>query len=233
MKRRRPKYGKLDRRFTRGKRRPPVKPRRVPRPSQLPAFSPEKGEGHYAHWTELDPKVRRELLQFARRSLGFEEPVLETDYEVTGSVDAVVWDRRRRNRPCVAFEVKSARPWIKDKHARTGRRAGRYQIDPCQHEERLSDSGRCPLYYVLVATDDKAKKVEHTGICSLDMIEEIMEGELTEPRGIHYEAAYECPTARQWPEIRWSKAQQSREKALIMSKAEAKKMEQELEDVPF
>lgn len=216
---RRRRYKHLGRRFTRGKHRQPVVPKRVPRPSELPSFEPEAGQGKFIHWTELDPKVKREIMSFVRKSLNFKKPVMETDYEVTGSVDAIVWDKGRAKHPCVAFEVKSAKPWIRDKWARGGKRAGRYQIDPAQHEERLSDSGKCPLYYVLAAVDEKKKQVDRVGICSLDMIEEIVESPLTEPRGIHYEAAYECPSSKEWPKIRWTKTQ--------------KKVEKELEDVPF
>jgi len=235
------RYSKLDRRFRRGKRRKPVKPSKVPRPHELPTFRPEEPEqlemeevvGHYVHWTEMDPKVKKDIIRFAKRTLGFKDPVMEQDSEVTGSVDAIVWDRGSAAQPCVAFEVKSAKPWIKDKHARTGKRSGRYQIDPAQHEERLSDTGRCPLYYVLAGVDEKAEKVERVGICSLDMVEEIVEGKLTEPRGIHYNAAYECPSASEWPKIKWTSAEK---KLMAKREAQAKRqrqIERELEDVPF
>lgn len=235
------RYSKLDRRMVRGKPRKPVKPKRIHKPWELPTFSPEEPEqlqmeevvGHYVHWTEIDPEVKKEILAFTKRTLGFKNPQLENDSDVTGSVDAIVWDAGSPAQPCVAFEVKSAKPWIKDKHARTGRRAGRYQIDPAQHEERLSDSGRCPLYYVLAGVDEKAEKVERVGICSLDMVEEIIEGKLAEPRGIHYNAAFECPSAREWPKIEWTPTERKLMKKREAQAERSRRIERELEDVPF
>jgi hypothetical protein len=186
--------------------REPVRPWHVPKPHELPSFAPpvRPGAGRHEHWTER--QVYPDLLRFASEVLKFRDPRLKSHFADTGNVDAVVYDAGRRSKPCARFEVKSAQPYVKDVHARAGRRVGRYQVHPRQHMVRKT--GVCDLFYVLVPVRDE--KIEHVGICDVSMIERVLEKPLTTDIGIHRIGGFECPGVDDWVKAR--RAQERRRK---------------------
>jgi hypothetical protein len=154
------------------------------------------GAGRFEHWTEK--QVYPDLVRFTKDVLKFRDPKLKGHFADTGNVDAIVYDAGRRAKPCARFEIKSAQPYVKDVHAKTGRRVGRYRVSPRQHT--LHKKGVCDLFYVLVPV--RGEKIEHVGICDVPMIERVLEKPLVKEMGIHRIGGFECPGVEDWVKAR-------------------------------
>lgn len=209
-------YGRIF--VTGGERRPPVRPKKMPSIDDLPIYTKpfKPGAGRFKHPTERSGTVRRSIRRFSKQVLGFESPQVREHHAWTGNVDFVVLDtsKPKGRQPCARFEIKSAARYKKDIHAqrgrrrrRPGRRAGTYEIDPKQHFAFLEQSkrGGCGLFYVLVPRrgEKPTARVEHVGICTLPMIEDILETDIRARRSVHREVGFECPDVKTW--IRWKK----------------------------
>ncbi len=196
-------YGKAT--FRKGKHaKTPIFPDDVPGAEEFPKFTmPEAaGKGRFKHWTE-GPKIQKEVRRFVKDVLEFRKPVIRTHFRYTGNVDMVAVDEGRKGKPCARFEIKSAKEYVTDVHAKKKkrrrkppRRAGRFEINPAQHFQ--SREGVCDLFYVLVPV--KGKRVQRVGVCTLPMIETAIETEITKRRPVHREVAWRCPTVKQWVE---------------------------------
>lgn len=200
-----------------GARRKPKRPKQLPRIEDLPLYEkPAKpGAGRFTHPTESTAVVRNSIRRFCKEVLGFEKPEVKKHFAWTGNVDFVVLDKSKPiPRPCARFEVKSAGRYKTDVHAsqakrrrKAPRRAATYEINPQQHLafKEQSKRGACGLFYVLVprAGDSPRAKIEHVGICSLPMIEDILETKIRNRRSIHREVGFECPDVQTW--IQWAR----------------------------